>query len=73
MPRALKILNALLLALEEQGQSASWPKEEGGLLAVSIDGEAVRFSLSEVTDSLAHVLTPAEVKHHGRRPSTITN
>jgi len=62
-PRALKILNALLLAFEQRGQSASWPKEEGALLAVSIDGEAVRFSLSEVTDNLAHVLTPAEAKH----------
>jgi hypothetical protein len=68
VPRALKILNALLLALEERGQSASWPKEEGALLAVSIDGEAVRFSLSEVTDSLAHVLTPAEAKHPWSAP-----
>ncbi len=68
VPRALKILNALFLALEERGQSASWPKEEGALLAVSIDGEAVRFSLSEVTDSLAHVLTPAEAKHPWSAP-----
>jgi len=68
VPRALKILSALLLALEERGQSASWPKEEGGLLAVSIDGEAVRFSLAEVTDSLAHVLTPAEDKHPWSAP-----
>lgn len=67
VPRALKILNALLLALEERGRSASWPKEEGAL-AVSIDGEAVRFSLSEVTDSLAHVLTPAEGKHPWSAP-----
>ena len=67
VPRALKILNALLLALEERGRSASWPKEEGAL-AVSIDGEAVRFSLSEVTDSLAHVLTPAEAKHPWSAP-----
>jgi hypothetical protein len=43
LPRALKILNALLLALEQRGQPASWPKEEGALRAVSIDGEAVRF------------------------------
>jgi hypothetical protein len=67
-PRALNILNALLLALEQRGQSASWPKEEGALLAVSIDGEAVRFSLSEVTDNLAHVLTPAETKHPWSAP-----
>ncbi len=68
VPRALKILSALLLALEDRGQSASWPKEEGGLLAVSIDGEALRFSLAEITDSLAHVLTPAEEKHPWSAP-----
>ncbi len=68
LPRALKILNALLLALEERGQPASWPKKEDALLAVSIDGEAVRFSLSELTDSTPHVLTPAEVKHPWSAP-----
>lgn len=63
LPRALKVLNTLLLALEERGQPTSWPKEETALLAVSIDGEAVRFSLSEVLDSVPHVLTPQEAKH----------
>jgi hypothetical protein len=59
LPRALKILNALLQAHEDRGQPPSWPKEENALLAVSVDGEAVRFSLSEVTDSTPHVPTPA--------------
>ncbi len=68
LSRALRILNALLLALEERGQPASWPKEEGALLTVGIDGEAVRFSLSEVTDSVPHVLTPSEVKHSWMAP-----
>lgn len=68
LPRALKVLNALLLALEERGQSASWPKEENASLAVNIDGEAVRFSLSEPTDSAPHVLTPTEVKHPWSAP-----
>jgi hypothetical protein len=63
LPRALKVLNALLLALEERQQPASWPKEETALLAVSIDGQAVRFSLSEVLDSVPHVLTPQEAQH----------
>jgi len=62
LPRALRILNALLGALEERGQPTSWSKEEGALLTVGIDGEAVRFSLSEVTDSVPHVLTPQEVR-----------
>ncbi len=62
LPCALRILNALLRALEERGQPTSWSKEEGALLTVGIDGEAVRFSLSEVTDSVPHVLTPQEVR-----------
>ena len=68
LPRALKVLNALLLALEEQNQPASWPKQEDSLLAVRIDGEAVRFSLSELTDSAPHVLTPSEAKHPWSAP-----
>ena len=68
LPRALKVLNALLLALEQRNQPASWPKQENALLAVSIDGEAVRFSLSELTDSAPHVLTPSEAKHSWSAP-----
>ena len=60
LPRALKILNGLLLALHERGYLAFWPKEEGASLTVTVDGEPVRFSVSEVTDSLPHVLTSAE-------------
>ena len=68
LPRALKVLNALLLALEERNQPASWPEQENALLAVSIDGEAVRFSLSELTDSAPHILTPSEVNHPWSAP-----
>jgi hypothetical protein len=68
LPRALKVLNALLLALEERNQPASWPKQENALLAVSIDGEAVRFSLSELTDSAPHILTPSERNHPWSAP-----
>jgi len=68
LPRALKVLNALLLALEKRGQPASWPKPENSLLAVSINGEAVRFSVSELTDSAPHVLTPSEAKHPWSAP-----
>jgi len=68
LSRALKVLNALLLALEERNQPASWPKQENALLAVSIDGEPVRFSLSELTDSAPHVLTPTEVQHPWSAP-----
>jgi hypothetical protein len=68
LPRALKVLNALLLALDERNQPASWPKQENALLAASIDGEAVRFSLSEVTDSAPHILTPFERNHPWSAP-----
>ena len=68
LPRALKVVNALILALEERGQTASWPKQENSLLAVSINGEAVRFSLSELADSAPHVLTPSEAKHPWSAP-----
>jgi hypothetical protein len=68
LPRALKVLNALLLALEARGQQASWPKADSASLAVTIDDEGVRFSVSEVTDSVPHVLTPAEAKHPWSAP-----
>jgi hypothetical protein len=68
LPRALKVLNALLLALEERNHPASWPKQENALLSAGIDGETVRFSLSELTDSAPHVLTPSEAKHPWSAP-----
>jgi hypothetical protein len=68
LPRALTVLNALLLALEERNKPASWPKQDNSQLAVSIDGEAVRFSLSELTNSAPHVLTPSEVKRPWSAP-----
>jgi hypothetical protein len=63
MPRALRIMNALFLALEERGKSVSWPKEEQATLTLSVDGETVRFCVLEITESLRHILAPAEQKH----------
>jgi hypothetical protein len=63
MPRGLRIMNALFLALENRGQSVSWPKEEEAALTLVVDGETVRFCVLEITESLRHVLTPAEQKH----------
>src|SRR3984885_5114406 len=68
MPRALRIMNALFLALEERGQSVSWPKEEQAALTLGVDGETVRFCVLEITESLRHVLTPAEQKHPWMAP-----
>jgi hypothetical protein len=68
MARALRIMNALFLALEERGHSISWPKEEETALTLGIDGETVRFCVLEITESLQHVMTPAEQKHPWRAP-----
>jgi len=68
IPRALRIMNALFLALEERGQSVSWPKEEEAALTLGVDGETVRFCVLEITESLRHVLTPAEQKHPWMAP-----
>jgi hypothetical protein len=63
LPRALRIMNALFLALEERGHLVSLPKKEDEHLTVSVDGESVAISLREDLDSEKHALTPAEQKH----------
>ena len=68
LPRALRIMNALFLALEERGYVVSWPKKEDEHLTVSVDGESVAISMREVLDSAKHVLTPAEQKHSWMAP-----
>ena len=68
MPRALRMMNALFLALEERGQSVSWPKEQEAALTLAVDGEVVRFCVLEITKSLRHILTPAEQKHPWMAP-----
>jgi hypothetical protein len=67
-PRALKIMNALFLALEERGYLVSWPKNEGEHLTTSVEGESVTMSLQENLDSEHHVLTPAEEKQPWMAP-----
>jgi hypothetical protein len=66
--RTLRIMNALFLALEERGQSVSWSREEEATLTLAVDGETVRFCVLEITESLRHVLTPEEQKHHWMAP-----
>jgi hypothetical protein len=68
LARSLRILNALFLALEERGQSVAWPKEESAVLTFVVDGETIKFCLLEVTNSVPHVLTPAEQKHTWTAP-----
>ncbi len=68
LPRGLRIMNALFLALEERGHIVSWPNKEDEHLAVSVEGEPVAISMREVLDSEKHVLTPAEQKHSWMAP-----
>jgi hypothetical protein len=68
MPRALRIINALFLALEERGHSVSWSKGEEAALTLAVDGETVKFCVLEITESLRHVLTPEEQKHPWMAP-----
>lgn len=68
LPRALRIMNALFLALEERGYGVSWPKKEDEHLTASVDGEPVEISIREAIDSAKHVLTPAEQKHPWTAP-----
>ncbi|MGC2198453.1 MAG: hypothetical protein WA628_27525 [Terriglobales bacterium] len=68
LPRALRIMNALFLTLEERGYTVSWPKKEEDRLTVIVEGESVPVSMQEVIDSKPHVLTPAEEKHSWRAP-----
>ncbi len=68
IPRSLRIMNALFLALEERGQSVSWSREEEAALTLAVDGEMVRFCVLEITESVRHVLTPDEQKHPWMAP-----
>lgn len=68
LSRALRIANALFLALEEQGYVVASPKKEDERLVISVDGEAVSVSMQEVLDSESHKLTPAEQKHPWMAP-----
>jgi hypothetical protein len=69
MSRALRIMNALFLALEERGQSVSWPKEEEADVDVGCgrgDGQVLRVGDSQ--RACATLLTPAEQKHPWMAP-----
>ena len=62
LPRALRILNALFQALENEGHTVSWLPDESAALTVNVEGESVAFSLLELTMRVPHVLTRTE-KH----------
>ena len=63
MSRALRILNALFLLVEERGCALSWPEEEDSTLSLMVDGEALQFGIREIFHAKPHVLTAAEKKY----------
>lgn len=69
LPRALRILNALFQALENEGHTVSWLPDESAALMVNVEGESVAFSLRELIKRVPHVLTRAEKRdpHWARR------
>lgn len=62
LPRALRILNALFQALENEGHTVSWLPDESAALTVNVEGKSVAFSLLELVMRVPHVLTRTE-KH----------
>ena len=68
LPRALRIMNALFLALEERGYGISWATKEGEHLTVNVEGESIAVSMQEVLDCQRHVLTPIEEKRPWTAP-----
>jgi len=68
LPRALRVMNALFLTVEELGFVVAWPKKEGEGLTVNVGGESVALSMQEILDSERQVLIPAEEKHPWMAP-----
>jgi hypothetical protein len=66
LPRALRILDAMFVALEERGMQIVWPNEENASLHVVCQGENVGFALEEILDRKAHTPTEQEAARHKR-------
>ena len=66
LPRALQILDAAFVALEERGMQIVWPNEENASLHVVCEGENVGFALEEILDRKAHAPTEQEEARHKR-------
>lgn len=60
LPRAVRILDALLFALQEAGHKLEWPKPYNTPLKVIVLEEAFGFSISEVARAKPHTLTLQE-------------
>ncbi len=61
LPRALRILDALFVAMEQQGHSLKWDKAPDATLAIGVDGEEISFCLIEAFSQKPHAPTPKEL------------
>lgn len=68
LPRALRVFDALVSALESAGYTFSWPKPHDKPLTVCVLDEDLPFSISEIAKAQPHKLTPQEKSHPWRAP-----
>jgi hypothetical protein len=61
LPRALRILDALLFAIEAQGHILKWSDNEKEHLTITADGEVIQFAVSETIEQRTHTPTKEEL------------
>jgi hypothetical protein len=66
LPRALRILDAIFVALGERKMEIVWPNEENASLHVVCEAEIIGFALEEILDRKAHTPTVQEAARHKR-------
>jgi len=65
-PRALRILDAFLAALESRGMHVAWPNEDNAGLQIVCEGESIGLALEEILERRAHRPTEQEEARHKR-------
>lgn len=68
LPRALRILDALLAAIEGAGHALIWPKPYDKAMKVVILDETLEFSIVEAVKAKPHELRPQEKANPWRAP-----
>ena len=67
LPRALRLLDALLFAIEAQGHILKWPDNEKEGLTITADGEVIHFAISETIEQKTHTPTTEELARQKQR------
>jgi hypothetical protein len=63
LPRVLRILDALFVAIEEAGHTVDWPKPYNTQVKIITLGEKLGFSVTEAVNRTEHKLTKEELVH----------